>query len=403
MDWISLYKEKAMEKLDTRLQEIADRYIESDLYAAIAWQVEQEGSLIAHGTSGTSDEARETPLGDDAIYRIYSMTKPIVSLMALILVERCRLRLSDFVMQYIPSFGSIQVLGQNGTEPPDRPITVEDLLTHRSGVSYDFLPDCPVARQYSEADLLNRVDLSLGEFVDQIATYPLAFHPGSQWRYSFSIDVLARVLEVASGQPIDQLLAENIFTPLGMKDTGFSVPEEKQARLLPLYGFKSIDLSYTVPPPHELVLLDGEAIYPSRAGHNALRGGHGLFSTCDDYCKFANLLLTGRGPDGTPLISPTMHRLMQANRIPDAQMPVKIGPVPFPGYGFSLIGRVMQDPGQAMSLTELGEFGWEGAAGTYFWVDPRNQLVGVVMTQFLATYLPLRDDMRVPVYGSLNG
>ena len=391
-----------MTALDTRLQGVAEGYINQDLYAGIGWQVEKAGEVIALGAAGTSDEARQTPLGEDAIYRIYSMTKPIVSFMTLMLVERGQLRLSDFLMQHIPAFAGIQVLGEGGLERPARPVTIEDLITHRSGISYDFVPGCPIGKQYAELNLLNRVDLSLEEFANQIAEIPLAFHPGSEWRYSFSIDVLARVLEVASGPTVDQLLAENIFEPLGMADTGFSVPDEKQSRLLPLIGFESIDLSFEVPPPHDLNLVDGEAIYPSQTGHNALRGGHGLFSTCSDYIKFATMLLDGRGPDGTPLVSPAMHQLMLANRIPEHQLPLALGPMAFPGYGHCLVGRVMHDLGRAMSLTAPGEFGWEGAAGTYFWVDRENELVGVFMTQFLATYLPFRDDMRSAVYAMLK-
>ena len=390
-----------MESLNIRLQEIAEGYTNNNLYAGVGWRIEKAGKIIAKGTSGTSDDARKAPLEDDAIYRIYSMTKPVVSVMALLLIQRGQLRLSDFVMQFIPAFADTQVLCAGGTEPQMRPMTVEDLLTHRSGVSYDFIPDCPIASRYSEGDVLNRVELSLAEFADLIASFPLAFQPGSQWRYSFSTDVLARVLEVACGQSLDQLLEQSIFAPLDMGDTGFFVPGDKRDRLLPLFGFESIDLSYTVPPPHDLKLLDGEAIYPSQPGHNTLRGGHGLFSTCADYCKFATMLLTGQLPDRTPLLSPVMHHLMLANRIPECQMPLGIGPMTLPGYGFCLIGRIMQDLGQAMSLTEIGEFGWEGAAGTYFWVDPKNQLVGVVMTQFLSTYLPMRDDMRGAVYAML--
>ncbi|RLA52780.1 MAG: serine hydrolase [Gammaproteobacteria bacterium] len=391
-----------MGNLNTRLQTIANGYTNKGLYAGVAWRVEKAGNIIANGTSGTSDEAAKVPLADDAIYRIYSMTKPVVSVMALILMQRGQLRLSDFVMHYIPAFASTQVLCDGGTEAPTRPVTIEDLLTHRSGVSYDFLPDCLVARKYAEIDLLNHTDKNLAEFVDLIASFPLASQPGSQWRYSLSTDVLARVLEVASGQPLDQLLEENIFTPLGMADTDFYVPGDKQARLLPLFGFKTINFSYPILPPHDLTLLDGEAFYPSRPGHNALRGGLGLFSTCADYSKFATMLLTGRAPDGAPLIAPAMYKMMLANRIPESQLPLTIGSIKFPGYGFCLIGRVMQDLGQAMSLTAVGEFGWEGAAGTYFWVDPQNQLVGVLMTQFLATYLPLRDDMRSAVYAMLE-
>lgn len=387
--------------LNARLQAVADGYINQELYAGVAWHVEHAGEIISSGTSGTSDEAREKPLTADAIYRIYSMTKPVVSIMALILIERGQLRLSDFLMQYIPAFAVTEVLCESGTEPPQRPIMIEDLLTHRSGLSYDFVPGCPVAEQYSDIELMNGVHRNLEEFADCLASFPLAFHPGTRWHYSYSTDVLARVLEVASGQRLDQLLEENIFAPLGMGDTGFSVPADKQARRLPLYGFAKIDLSWSVPPAHELLLLDGEAIYPSQPGHDTLRGGHGLFSTCADYIKFATMLLSGQAPNGKSIISTPMHTMMQANRIPPQQLPLSLGPMAFPGYGFCLLGRVMQDVGQAMSLTAAGEFGWEGAAGTYFWVDPKNQLVGVVMTQFLGTYLPLGDDIRGAVYAAL--
>lgn len=390
-----------MEQLNKRLREVAEGYTNAGLYAGIGWRVEKAGKVIARGVSGTSDESGETPLKEDAIYRIYSMTKPVVSVMALILIQRGQLRLSDFVAQFIPDFADTQVLCAGGTEPQQRPMTVEDLLTHRSGLSYDFVPDCPIASRYSERDVLNQVQYDLSGFANLLASFPLASQPGSQWRYSFSTDVLARVLEVASGQALDQLLESNIFSPLDMQDTGFCVPEEKNGRLLPLFGLESIDLSFSVPPPHDLKLLDAESIYPSKPGHNTLRGGLGLFSTCADYSKFATMLLGGQTPDGTPLIAPAMHQFMVSNRIPPEQMPLELGPMKFPGYGFCLIGRVMQDLGQAMSLTAPGEFGWEGAAGTYFWVDPENELVGVVMTQFLSTYLPMPDDMRAAVYAML--
>jgi CubicO group peptidase (beta-lactamase class C family) len=147
-----------MKPVEARLQAIADDYTGQNLYAGIAWHVEKAGKLLASGTSGTGDEARKSPLGSDAIYRIYSMTKPVVSVMALVLVQRGQLRLSDFVMQYIPAFATTQVLVEGGTEAPVRPMTVEDLLTHRSGLSYDFVPDCPVAAQYDEIELIKRVE-----------------------------------------------------------------------------------------------------------------------------------------------------------------------------------------------------------------------------------------------------
>ena len=390
-----------MKTLKSHLQAVADGYTDQGLYAGIGWQVEKAGKLIASGTSGTSDMAGNTPLASDAIYRVYSMTKSVVSVMALIMVQRGQLRLSDFVAQYIPAFAHTQVLCERGTEPPARPMTIEDLLTHRSGLSYDFAPDCPIARQYCDIDLLNRVDLSLAEYANTIAGFPLASQPGTQWRYSVSTDVLARVLEVASCESLDRLLAENIFDPLNMVDTGYYVPQDKQYRLLPLFGFEAFDLSNPVPHPHDLAVLDGEASYPSKPGHNALRGGLGLFSTCAYYIKFATMLLNGQTAEGTTVIAPAMHRLMLANRIPETQLPLALGPMQWPGYGFCLIGRIMQDLGQAMSLTAMDEFGWEGAACTHFWVDPKNQVVGVVMSQFFMTYLPMRADMQGAVYAML--
>jgi CubicO group peptidase (beta-lactamase class C family) len=233
-----------METLNAQLQGIANGYTDSKNYAGIGWHIEKAGKVIAQGTAGTSDVDGSTPLKEDAIYRIYSMTKPVVSVMALLLIQRGQMRLSDFLMQYIPAFAESKVICAGGSEPPIRPITIEDLLTHRSGISYDFVPDCPVGKQYLEADLLHRVELSLAEFADRIASFPLAFQPGDRWNYSYSTDVLARVLEVVSGQSLDQLLQQNIFTPLGMGDTGFYVPDDQQHRLLPFFGLESIDLSF---------------------------------------------------------------------------------------------------------------------------------------------------------------
>ncbi|MEM1154971.1 MAG: serine hydrolase domain-containing protein, partial [Pseudomonadota bacterium] len=387
-----------MQDLNTRLQTIADSYTAENLYAGIGWQIEQAGRVIAQGTSGSSSEDGSQPLSDDAIYRIYSMTKPIVSVMAILMIQHDKLRLDDSLAQYIPAFADVRVLTESGTEDALHPITIEDLLTHRSGISYDFIPYCNVGKRYLEADLLHATHLDLEQFVDKLASFPLAFQPGGRWNYSYSTDVAARVLEVASGQSLDELLRKNIFEPLGMADTAFHVDNAQRHRLLPCYGLDQIDFTQTELPPHELHLKDGEASYPSEPGHGALRGGLGLFSTSADYCKFATMLLKGQLPDGSQLISPAMHTTMLSNRVIPSQMPLAIGPMVFPGYGFNLIGRIMQDTSCAISLTAPGEFGWEGAAGTYFWVDPKNELIGVVMTQFFGTYLPMRDEMRSAVY-----
>ena len=387
-----------------RLQTAAQGYIDREEFSGIAWHVEARGEEMARGQVGVAEVSSGKPIPDGAIYRIYSMTKPIVSVMAMILMEQGKLRLYDMLPQFNPAFRNMRVLLPSGElEPAKRPILVEDLFTHRAGFSYEFIAGCHIAPGYDAIDLASDGACTLDEMMSKLATQPLAFQPGTQFRYSVSTDVLAHVCERASGRTMQSLLNEFILGPLGMDDTDYFVPESKQDRLMAMYGISDVkDMSFLNPPAvQELVPSDVEEMYPSTNPEYS-RGGHGLFSTTDDYLKFGRMLLTGKSPGGEVILSRKMLEMMQSNRIPESQLPLRIGLSALPGYGWGLGFRLMMDPGKALSLTGKNEFGWAGAASTYFWVDPNEEMVGVIMSQYLGSILPLADDLRVAAYQMLS-
>ncbi len=386
-----------------RLQSAAQGYIDREEFSGIEWHVVAKGEELAAGQVGVADASTGKPIPDDAIYRLYSMTKPIVSVMAMKLIEQGKLRLYDMLPQFNPAFRNMRVLLPSGQmAPASRPILVEDLFTHRAGFSYEFIAGCHIAPGYDAIDLASDGACTLDEMMTKLATQPLAFQPGSQYRYSVCTDVLAHVCEKATGRTMQSLLKENIFGPLGMDDTDYFVPDEKQDRLMPMYGISDVkEMSFLNPPEvQELIPSDVEDMYPSD-NPDYSRGGHGLFSTTDDYMKFGQMLLTGLSPEGEVILSRKMLEMMQTNRIPESQLPLRIGLNALPGYGWGLGVRIMLDPGKALSLTGKGEFGWAGAASTYFWVDPAEEMVGVIMSQYLGSILPLSDDLRSSAYQML--
>ncbi len=387
-----------------RINRVADGYVDAGKFAGIEWRVEVDGEVLSAGQSGVADAASGRAIPADAIYRIYSMTKPIVSVLALILVEQGKLRLYDMLAQFDPRFAKLRVLTADGDiQPLLKPVTVEDLLTHRGGFTYEFIHGCHVAQYYRAAEIIGDSNRSLDDMMGALAEQPLAFQPGSQWRYSVCTDVLAHVCQRAAGRPLGELLQEHIFAPLGMVDSGFGVAAGDLERLMPMYGVGDLR---ALPPlditPQTLEPMDADDMYPHDKSDVFQRGGHGLFSTLADYAAFARMLIDGRAPDGAPVLSRAMHTLLQANRIPDAQLPIKIGPNVLAGYGWGLTGRVLLDAGQATVLSGESEFGWAGAASTHFWVDPRERMTGVIMTQYLGASLPLADDLRAAAYQALT-
>jgi len=279
-------------------------------------------------------------------------------------------------------------------------ITIEHLLTHTAGFSYDFLPDCPVATLYREAQISGLATRPLAEVIGMLTRLPLASQPGATWRYSVATDVLAHVLENATGLSLPELLHKHVFEPLGMHDTDFFVPEDKADRLLPMFGSRELGQVMTESvEPNTLNPLDVSASYPANQDSGFYRGGHGLFSTLNDYQKFMVALQTGESPDGQQLLSANGFELMWGDRMDDALKPLVLGFNVMGGYGWNLMGRVMQDPAQCEFRTSLGEGGWSGAASTYFWIDRDNAISGIAMSQYIGSTAHLGALMQHAGYG----
>ena len=388
------------------LHALANRLVDERWYSGIAWKVEHDRIVIDEGACGNADHAFERPMNHDAIHRIYSMTKPIVSVAALMLIEQGRLRFDDPVERFVPGLGRAGVLATDGTcAGTMRPITVEDLLTHRAGLSYDFLPGCPVAALYREASVLADGSRGLDELVSLLADLPIASQPGERWLYSVSIDVLAAVVQSVSDSPLREVLKRLFFDPFGMVDTDFGVQSDSRYRLVDMFGLRELHEPApiaVIDPQPQLEPLNVDESYPVDRASTFARGGHGLYSTIDDYRRFMQVLTDGTGPDGERYLSEAMVELMWCDRLLPAQKPIAIGARPLPGYGWGLAGRIMSELGEAMQLSSVGEGGWSGAASTYFWIDRRWRFNGIVMTQYLGSPLNLGPDLQTTAYGTLG-
>lgn len=384
------------------IAEAARRQVDAGAFASIEWMVVRDGSEWSRGAIGMADPLNGIALPEKPIYRIYSMTKPVISAIAMMLVCEGKLHLGDLAGSYIPGLLRPRIMDEDGkTRRARQPLTVAHLLSHTSGLSYGFLPGCPVAKLYREAQLRHASE-SLAEMVDRLAAFPIAFEPGSQWRYSVATDVVARIIEIIEEKPLSDIMRERVLAPLGLLDTGFMVREEARSRLMPMFGNANIDELMVVPKgPQQLVPCDVEDSYPA-SDPSFARGGYGLFSTLDDYAVIASFLATGKAPSGEELLPRKAVELMWTNRIPASQRPISIDTIKLHGYGFALAGRVMVEPGQALVLNSAGEFGWSGAASTWFFIDPAERMTGIVMSQYLGSKIRLADDMQNAIYASIS-
>ena len=384
-------------------------YVDRGVYAGIDILVARGGEIAYRETFGLSDREAKTPLTRDAIYRLYSMTKPVVCTALMTLVEEGRLRLFDPVAKYIPAFGATKVLGPDGElVGQKRPMLVRDLMMHTSGLTYSFLEDSPVCRQYERGKLFD-ARVALGAAIEDLATFPLAFQPGERFPYSVGIDVAARLIEIVSGQTLGAFLRERIFAPLRMKDTDFVVPESKRDRVAAMYGRPDIVqpgvTSRTALEQWRAGFnerIDVARSYPVDAPGVFERGGHGLFGTTDDYFRFAQMLCNGGALDGARVIGRKTLELMHSNHLPPSMSPIEIGGLPLPGYGFGLGSRVLIDVAASGALGSAGEFGWSGAAKTHYWVDPAEQIVALFMTQSMLSFDLPELDLRALVYQALD-
>ena len=351
-----------------RLTDIMGRQVEEKKAPGVSMLIARHGK-IAYRQSVGALRPGGPAMTDDAIFRIYSMTKPIVSVAAMMLVEEGRLLITDPVSKYIPAFANAKVGIVNGDRlglaPLKRPITVQDLMRHTSGLTYGFTGVSPVQKLTRAANVVNS-NQTLAENVDAMAALPLMHQPGEVWEYSLSTDVLGRVVEIVEGASLGEVLRARLFGPLDMIDTAFFTPEAKFARRADPFSFDfmtaaGIDARDVMTPPK----------FES--------GGGGLMSTLGDYSRFAAMLSGGGALDGVRILSPQTLAFMASDHL-DAKVD-RSHFLLWPGHGFGLGFAVRTDPGKAPTAGSVGEFFWGGMMGTAFWVSPRDSLFAVIMVQ----------------------
>jgi len=365
-------------RLHAGMQGLVDRGEAGGIVTLIA----RDGKTVDVHASGFQDVAAKTPMRTDTLFRIASMTKPITSVALMMLYEDGKLLLTDPVSKFIPAFKSSRVL-EGAAEAPvaaRRAINLRDLLSHRSGITYGFLNGGPVGGGYRKngvTDGLTLTSMTLAEAIDKLAAEPLVSQPGAVWNYSLSTDVLGRVVEVASGQPFQMFLRDRIFKPLRMADTDFVVPEAKWSRLATVYSPNGTGGIRPMADPESFgnTVMSPSASY--KEGKTYFSGGAGLVSTVRDYARFAQMLLNGGVLDGARLLSPKTIELMTASHTGDLPPSGLIGG----GAQFGLGFRVVTDVAVTQTLGSNGSYGWSGIYGTNFWVDPKEQLVAIVMVQ----------------------
>jgi CubicO group peptidase (beta-lactamase class C family) len=390
----------------TRIEEhLRRRYVQPGKIAGCQTLVARGGEVAHFSSLGAMDRERSTPVGGDTIWRIYSMTKPITGVALLTLYERGLFHLDDPVHRFIPSWRELRVreaADDGGTHlaEPRRPMTVRDLMMHMSGLGATL--------DNADLDLsvlLRSPSARLGEgttletLTNHLAQAPLRFHPGTRWLYSLSTDICARLVEILSGQRFDHYLESSILAPLGMVDTGFSVPDDKIDRFA---------ASYTRNARKELVLLDDPQRSRYRRQPTLLSGGFGLVSTTADYLRFCQMLLNGGELDGVRILGRKTVELMRSNHLPgdgqlrDFVLPGGYGEVGFDGMGFGLTVAVSLGPVATHVVGSPGEFMWGGAASTLFWIDPVEDLICIFMTQLVPSgTFNFRAQLKTLVYSAI--
>jgi CubicO group peptidase (beta-lactamase class C family) len=375
----------------TRVNEYMQRYVGEGKSAGFVTLAARHGKIFYFDKHGQQNIEQNIPMALDTIFRIYSMTKPVTSLALMMLFEEGLVRLEDPVSVFIPEFKDLKILGADGElEALNREITVHMLLTHTAGLCYGESEPPPLGEFYIAEEIWNP-ELNLEQFVEQIVKLPQAHQPGEKWHYSLATDVVGRIVEVISGVSLAEFFENKIFKPLGMIDTAFFVPSEKEARLARLYG----------PVGDDLLAKIDEKIGGVYTEPKLYSGGHGLVSTAEDYFKFAQMVLNGGMYENVHLLGPRTIELMSRNHLKPEFLPW-IMDVPWPGMGFGLGFSVVMDPAQAGTLSSVGTIGWGGMASTNFWIDPVEEIVGILLTQIWPSYTyPTTNDFRTAVYQAM--
>ncbi len=388
------------DRLD-RITEITQQYVDDGKLAGIITMVARRGNVVHFEAVGNKGVDDDRPLEKDDIFRIYSMTKPITAAAAMQLYEQGGFHLNDPVSKFVPELKGLKVLNGGGElEDVKSEMTMQQLLTHTTGLSYGFNPKGdPVDQAYVDAKLWAAKDLD--DFAARLADIPLKFHPGDQWHYSVAVDVTGLVVQRISGQSFDAYLDEHVFQPLKMVDTAFAVPEDKLDRFLPNH--------YIDPETKALTTIPGGNTDAMADYQNVtlFSGGGGLVGTTMDYMRFAEAMRNGGELDGARILSPKTVNYMATNHLPASISNGGSGEQPtlgqaLRGFGFGLGFGLVTDPAAGGVMGSPGEFNWGGAAGTVFWIDPVEEITVVGMIQLMGSPYPFRSDLKVATYQALT-
>lgn len=375
-----------------RVDDLAERYVEEGRVAGIVTLVTRHGVLVQSSARGTLGLDNDQPVQMDTLFRIYSMTKAITAVAALVLYEEGHFHLDDPVEKFLPLFRNIRVRKNGELRPPKTKMTMHQLFTHMSGLGYQY----DYAQEPGWVDPATSPDLDT--FIEQLVQLPLQNDPGEVWRYSYASDVLGAVVQRISGMPLAEFLETRLFKPLGMHDTAFALPPEKRHRLASNHFWNMDNGAMQLLP-------DEEKSGPYRvAPYDA--GGHGLISTAGDYLRFLEMLRRGGELDGQRILGAKTVRFMTRNHLPKSITDANIGPEHDPmlglGGGHGLGIGVYIDPVRRGVLSSAGEVDWGGVAGTIYWWDPVEDVIVLAMTQLMNSPWRLRDDMAVGVYQALT-
>jgi CubicO group peptidase (beta-lactamase class C family) len=351
--------------------------VDAKQLSGVVTMITRHGKLVYTDAYGMKDLSNNAPMTLDTIFRIYSMTKPVTGVAMMILYEEGKWLPDDPISRHIPELRDLKVFvgkdaqGKPILETPAHAPTMGELMSHTAGFSYGFFGNSPVEEQYREVNPLGAP--SPAEFIARLAKLPLAYQPGKKWEYSLSVDVQGYLVEKLSGTSLPDFFRERIFEPLGMKDTAFSVPAEKHSRLATIYRANASGVLEPQPHDPNITRVPGFA-----------SGGGGLWSTAGDYVRFAQMLANGGELSGVRLLAPRTVELMRANHLPPSLMSGEFGiglQRMRPGFGFGYDVAVFEHPELAGSSVGKGTYLWDGAAGTWFWIDPTHDIVYVGMIQ----------------------
>jgi CubicO group peptidase (beta-lactamase class C family) len=383
----------SVDKLD-QIKSVVQAAVDKNQTAGVVVLVARHGKIVYLESFGKMDVEAGKSMSPDAIFRIYSMTKPITTAAALLLYEEGKIKLDDPVSKYLPEFKGLRVYAGNGdrTVETKREMTVRDLMRHTSGLTYGMPNGSAVDKLYIANKIEDPGD-SLTEMVGKLGKLPLQYQPGTRFHYSVSTDVLGRVIEVVSGKTLDEFLSDRIFRPLDMRDTGFIVPAEKLIR------FAS---SYRSTGKGMLTVIDVPATSRYRAQRKYLSGGGGLVSTARDYLRFCQMLMNGGILQGTRVLRPETVREMTTNQLPAESLPMNLNGFPQPGLGFGFGVSVRLDTKSSKPDPAAGEYGWSGAASTSFWVAPRTNLVVIILQQIQPFNFGLQLGLKPAIYAAIE-